>query len=52
MKKKILISSIFFIIILIVFISIFLGIRNKQKQENDILIEGIVNDPNKNIKTK
>lgn len=49
MKKKILISSIFFIIILIVFISIFLGIRNKQKQENDILIEGIVNDPNKNI---
>ncbi len=49
MKKKILIIGIFIITILIGLIIIFLGIRNKQKQKDDIVIEDIVNDPNKNM---
>jgi len=50
MKNKILISAIIVIIIIaVVFISIFINNENKQKQIDDIVVEDIVNDPNKNI---
>lgn len=50
MKKKIFIGVSIVIVIIAVFISIFINNESKQKKIDDIVVEDIVNDPNKNVK--
>ena len=49
MKKKIFITVSIVIVIIAVVISIFINNENKQKKIDDIVVEDIVNDPNKNV---
>lgn len=49
MKKKIFITVSIVIVIIAVVISIFINNETKQKKIDDIVVEDIVNDPNKNV---
>lgn len=49
MKKKIFITVSIVIAIIAVVISIFINNENKQKKIDNIVVEDIVNDPNKNV---